>query len=60
MSKAIAPKIHIVDIIEEMKGEASYIDSGGGHNEAASIRTSREHDRDLVGLLLSKLGVTRS
>ncbi len=60
MSKAIAPKIHIVDIIEEMKGEASYIDSGGGHNEAASVRTSREHDRELVGLLLSKLGVTRS
>ncbi len=60
ISKAMAPAIGIGKIIEEMKTEASYIDSGGGHNEAASIRTSKEHDRELVGLLLSKLGVTRS
>ncbi len=60
MSKAIAQKVGLVRIIEEMKAEADYIDSGGGHNEAASVRTDRSHMRDMLDLLLGKLGVTRN
>lgn len=60
MSKNVAPEVGIIRIINEMIEEADYVDSGGGHNEAASIRTDSSHMKELLSLMLDKLGVTRS
>ncbi len=60
MGKSIAAEVGIIRIINEIIDEADYVDSGGGHNEAASIRTDSAHMKELLALMLDKLGVMRS
>ncbi len=57
VSKRIAEKIGLLGIIERFKDETDFVDSGGGHREAASIWVSDEGKELVLKLLLKELGV---
>ncbi len=59
MSRGLCDSIDIHRIIEKMKKEsASGSISGGGHKQAASIRSDRESISSLISMLLKELGVS--
>lgn len=53
----IHESINILEIIEKLKAATNGMVSGGGHPQAASIRTDKEHIKEVIRLLLSELGV---
>ena len=55
-SDDIVPKIKVLDLVNELKASSEYVESGGGHNEAASMRVPRQHTKQVLKLLLSNLG----
>jgi RecJ-like exonuclease len=56
-SADIQSTINILSIIEKLKNATNGAVSGGGHKQAASIRTDREHIQEVLSLLLKELGV---
>jgi RecJ-like exonuclease len=48
--------ITMTEIIERLKAQNSAV-SGGGHKQAASIRTDREHMKEVTLMLLRELGI---
>jgi RecJ-like exonuclease len=56
-SSDIHESINILDIIEKLKAQTGGMVSGGGHRQAASIRTDREHLREVIRLILLEFGV---
>lgn len=60
LGKRIAEKVKLLDIIEMLKDTSGLVDSGGGHNEAASIRVSEENRSSVINLLLDAFGVKKS
>ncbi len=54
--KNLAEEIQLLKILEEVKNSSEHIQSFGGHNPAASVRTDKEHVAHVVKLLLSALG----
>ena len=57
ISKSISGMVSILERIEELKGLESLGITGGGHNEAASIRCAPEHMDEVVESLLAALSV---
>ncbi len=55
LSKHIADAIDILSIIERLKGESEYVESGGGHKEACSIKIYSEGRNEVLDLLLKEL-----
>jgi RecJ-like exonuclease len=53
----IVAKVKILDVVNELKAACQYVESGGGHNEAASMRVPKEHTEYVMKLLLKHLGV---
>lgn len=49
--------INMIDIIERLKATTNGAVSGGGHKQAASIRTDKEHIKEVTNLLLKELGI---
>ena len=58
VSKEVSKSVGILKMIDEIVESSDYAESGGGHNEAASIKVSREHSKDVVDLVLTKLGAS--
>ncbi len=57
MSRDIAGSVNLQGMISRLKYASEYIESGGGHNEAGSIKVSKEHMDHVLRLLLAELGV---
>jgi archaea-specific RecJ-like exonuclease len=57
LSRDIQESINLLEIIDRLKSTANYSISGGGHKQAASIKTDREHINEMIALLLGELGV---
>ncbi len=56
MSKEISPGVGILEMIERLTKSVEYIESGGGHNEAASIKVKKENTKDATDMVLRELG----
>ncbi len=56
MSKEISGAVGILKIIDRLVKESEYVESGGGHNEAASIKVKNGQPKKVVDLLLIELG----
>jgi archaea-specific RecJ-like exonuclease len=57
-SKDIQGSIDILKIIEKLRADTNGAVSGGGHKQAASIKTDRGNIKEVTRLLLIELGVT--
>jgi RecJ-like exonuclease len=57
LSKSISSEISILDKIRELEKNTDGMISGGGHKEAASIRTERGKMDNVISMLLEMLGV---
>ena len=55
ISKHIAEGIDILSIIEKLKDESEFVESGGGHKEACSIKIYSEGRKEVLHLLLKEL-----
>ncbi|MGC8568027.1 MAG: DHH family phosphoesterase [Candidatus Micrarchaeia archaeon] len=55
ISRGISNRVKILNIIADIKNESEYVLSGGGHNEAASIRCEKGHEKEVLELLLKKI-----
>lgn len=55
--KDIAEKLDMLGIIERIKARSAGTVTGGGHMQAASIRTSREKIQETLKELLAELGI---
>jgi RecJ-like exonuclease len=60
ISKSISGMVSILERIEELKGLESLSITGGGHNEAASIKCEPSQMDDVVESLLAALSVRPS
>lgn len=58
ISKEISKEVGILKIIDRLVRGAGYAGSGGGHNEAASIKVSGGDPVEVVGVVLRELGAT--
>ena len=58
LSKSISREVGILKVIDEIVGSSDYVESGGGHNEAASIRVNRDHTKEIVSMVLRRLGAS--
>ena len=56
-SNDVVGRIKILDVVNELKKASPYVKSGGGHNEAASIKVLRENTQYVLKLLLKYFGV---
>ncbi len=56
-SEDITSVLKILDIVNTLKAATPYVESGGGHNEAASMRVPKQHTAYVMKLLLKHLGV---
>ncbi len=56
-SNDILESVNILEMIERLKNATSGAVSGGGHRQAASIKTDREHIKEVIKLVLMELGV---
>lgn len=56
-SKDLHESINIIGMIEKLKSSTNGAVSGGGHRQAASIRTDREHIKEVTKLLLEEFGI---
>lgn len=54
--KSACDRIRLLDVIGRIRESSGAAVSGGGHNEAASIRTDPESADDVLAALLSELG----
>ncbi|MGC8496070.1 MAG: DHH family phosphoesterase [Candidatus Micrarchaeia archaeon] len=57
LSKSISNEIDILGKIRELERSTKGMISGGGHSEAASIRTARDNMANAIDMLLGMLGV---
>ncbi|MGC8537574.1 MAG: DHH family phosphoesterase [Candidatus Micrarchaeia archaeon] len=57
ISKHIAESIDVLGIIEKLKDESEFVESGGGHKEACSIKIYSEGKKEVLNLLLKELHV---
>ncbi|MDE1871173.1 MAG: hypothetical protein KGI06_02950 [Candidatus Micrarchaeota archaeon] len=57
VSSDIGEKVDILGIIERLKDMSHGLATGGGHRQAASIRTDREHIDETIRMLLAELGI---
>jgi len=55
ISKHIAESIDMLNIIERLKDESEFVESGGGHKEACSIKIYSEGKKEVLNLLLKEL-----
>ena len=55
-NKDLAEELQMLKILEELKNSSEHIQSFGGHNPAASVRTDKEHIKHVINLLLNALG----
>ncbi|EQD33804.1 phosphoesterase RecJ domain protein [mine drainage metagenome] len=55
LSKHMAESIDMLGIIERLKEESEFVESGGGHREACSIKIYSEGKREVLELLLREL-----
>ncbi|HUC39084.1 MAG TPA: hypothetical protein VL944_03055 [Candidatus Acidoferrum sp.] len=55
MSKKISGTVKILDLIKRLEDTSDYVESGGGHNEAASIRVIDNHSKEIVDIILREL-----
>ncbi len=55
-NKDLAEEIQLLKILEGAKNSSEHIQSFGGHNPAASVRTDKEHITQVVKLILAALG----
>ncbi len=58
ISKAISKEVGILKMIDEIAKSSDYEVSGGGHNEAASIRVDKSHIKGVVNTVLRKIGAS--
>ncbi len=58
ISKGISKAVGILGIIDEIAKSSDYDVSGGGHNEAASIRVDKSHTGEVVNTVLRKIGAS--
>ncbi len=58
ISKEISKEVGILKIIDRLVKESGYAGSGGGHNEAASVKVSNSGPKEIVDLVLKELGAT--
>ncbi len=58
LAKGISKEVGILKMIDDIVESSGYAESGGGHNEAASIRVDREHTREMVNVVLRRLGAS--
>ena len=49
--------VNMIEIIDKLKESTNGAVSGGGHKQAASVRTDREHIKEVTKLLLKELGI---
>jgi RecJ-like exonuclease len=56
LSKVISKKVGLLDIIEGLLKLEDYVESGGGHNEAASIKIRKGALKNVLNMLLKELG----
>ncbi len=56
-SPDIRDSVDILAIIERLKKATNGSVSGGGHRQAASVRTDRDHIKEVTRLLLMELGI---
>ena len=57
ISKSIAGDIGLLKIIEDLKANSEYIESGGGHNEAAGLKMRENCASTVIRLILHEIGV---
>ncbi|HIH49846.1 TPA: hypothetical protein HA291_00090, partial [Candidatus Micrarchaeota archaeon] len=57
ISKDLSGSVNLLEIIERLKVATNGELSGGGHQQAASIKTTSEHMNDTMRMLLVELGV---
>ncbi len=57
VSKDVADKVKLLEVIARIKKSADYEISGGGHIKAAGMSTNSSHMKEMVGSLLLELGV---
>ncbi len=57
ISKDIADSVNLLDIIERLNVSTKGAISGGGHKQAASIKTTTEKMKETMQMLLVELGV---
>ncbi len=58
ISKQISGSVGILKIIKRLEEESEYVGSGGGHNEAASIKIDPDGLKSVMTLLLNELGAS--
>ncbi|MDE1857030.1 MAG: hypothetical protein KGH98_03015 [Candidatus Micrarchaeota archaeon] len=57
VSRSIAEKVGLLVTIGNMKKFEEYVESGGGHNQAGSIRMKGDYADEVMPILLRELGV---
>ncbi len=60
LSKEISQLVGMLKIIKKLEEESEYVGSGGGHNEAASIKIDPDGLKSVMKMLLSELGASYS
>ena len=58
VSKGAAKKVGVLKIIESLLKFQDYVESGGGHNEAASVKVREGAVKNVLGMLLKELGAS--
>ncbi len=58
VSKHIAGRVKLLDVIESLKESPDIVVSGGGHKEAASVMAAEGQSEAAIRLLLGKLGAS--
>ncbi len=56
MPRAISGEVKLLEKINKILELSEYAESGGGHNEAASIKVVKERSGDVLSILLKELG----
>ncbi|MCL4389125.1 hypothetical protein M1397_00735 [Candidatus Marsarchaeota archaeon] len=56
LSRAISKETGLLKIISGIVESSEYAESGGGHNEAASIKVDKDNAKSVLNLLLRELG----